>query len=147
MKYNFILPEQYDKKVQRIILDKGDTKTEIFKRALDMYYSKLYPTYLDVQVPKNLTPEEKIKAEMDLKEARIKAAEEKEYREKKGFCDAMGGVEVMKGKTRVCQITKYHYNKEYKSEVPFEEMSQEVVDSQFEPDKKTCIEWGAKITN
>jgi len=145
--YQVRFPKKIDDMIQEIMDRRGyQSKVTTLIVAVSELHGRVFKDYIEVQKNKvAMTPEEKVKAEMDVKEARVKMEEQKEYNLRKGFCDAMGGVEEIKGQTRVCKISKWHYQNEYKSEVPFEEMSQEVVDSQFNPDKETCIKWGAKI--
>lgn len=140
--YSIVLLEPTHKLVEELRARYGYGKTELFRVAIIEMHKRAFPNYLEtLKLKQAETADAKIEREVEHKKKRIKKQEEEDYKKQKAICDILGGTELTKGGIKICRYVKYNFDQKFESEIPFSELSQAVVEAQYNPDKETCAEW------
>lgn len=128
--FNEIQVEQLDK-----IRQKGgyDNYAVLIKQAIFEMHNKLYKDYVEAKEAKaRMTPEEIAERKSRENARAVEIAEERQIE----ICNQLGGeVDARK----ICRYNNYHYETAYPQGVPLDELTEELFDVQFSPDKKTVL--------
>lgn len=129
-------------KIDRIKEHGYPTVSAVITQAIIEFYNTLYPPYRSSGATGGsslMSPDDRAKRTVDKREAEKKYREEMAEKEQIDLCTAMEGVIVERPDgAKLCKFYKYSRATAYEQEIDISALNDEVVRTQYSPDKETC---------